>query len=81
MVWPNFERFSGLDDPLLWTATSYCPSVALRIESIGVTDNWPAGDPSLLRVGDGLDELELAQPVTTVEATEQAAGEHLSVVH
>ena len=35
-MWPSFERFTGLDDPALWTATSYCPPVELRIDLLGV---------------------------------------------
>ena len=34
-VWPTFERFSGLNDPALWTATRYCPSPALREQLLG----------------------------------------------
>ncbi|MCG8423783.1 MAG: protein kinase [Proteobacteria bacterium] len=38
-VWPSFERITGLDDPVLWTATSYCPPVALRRELLGVSED------------------------------------------
>ena len=34
-VWPSFERFSGLDDPALWTVTRYCPSPELREKLLG----------------------------------------------
>jgi WD40 repeat protein len=37
-VWPTFEPFSGLDDPVLWRATSYCPPVQLRVDILGVSE-------------------------------------------
>ena len=36
IVWPTFDRFAGLDDPGLWTATRYCPPVKLRKDLLGV---------------------------------------------
>ena len=36
VVWPDIEQFSGLNDPGLWTATSFCPAVELRMELLGV---------------------------------------------
>ncbi|MCG8425030.1 MAG: protein kinase [Proteobacteria bacterium] len=36
-VWPSLERFTGLSDPALWTATTYCPPVELRVELLGVS--------------------------------------------
>jgi WD40 repeat protein len=38
-VWPSFERFTGLDDPTLWIATSYCPPIELRQELLGVSED------------------------------------------
>ena len=38
-VWPHFERFTGLDDPALWTATSYCPPIERRVELLGVSQS------------------------------------------
>ena len=39
ILWPTFDRFTGLDDPALWTATRYCPSVPLRVELLGVPED------------------------------------------
>lgn len=36
-IWPTPKPFTGLDDPELWRATRYCPSVALRQRLLGIT--------------------------------------------
>ncbi|MEZ4310961.1 MAG: hypothetical protein R3F14_23210 [Polyangiaceae bacterium] len=36
-IWPRLQRIGGLADPLLWTATRYCPPVELRMELLGVS--------------------------------------------
>lgn len=38
-VWPTFQEFTGLDDPVLWTATRFCPPVELRKQLLGVPDD------------------------------------------
>ncbi len=36
-VWPRFQPITGPDDPVLWTATRYCPPVELRMELLAVS--------------------------------------------
>ncbi|MEZ4314701.1 MAG: WD40 repeat domain-containing protein, partial [Polyangiaceae bacterium] len=36
-IWPRLQRIGGLADPLLWTATRYCPPIELRMELLGVS--------------------------------------------
>jgi WD40 repeat protein len=37
-VWTDIEPLHGVDDPRLWTATTYCPPVELRIRVLNVPD-------------------------------------------
>jgi WD40 repeat protein len=37
-VWIDLAPFTGLDDPRLWTATRFCPTIAQRVELLGVTE-------------------------------------------
>lgn len=37
-VWTDIEPLHGPDDPRLWTATTYCPPVELRIRVLNVPD-------------------------------------------
>ena len=37
-VWPAREVFTGLDDPALWAATTYCPPVELRTQLLGISE-------------------------------------------
>ncbi|MCG8421944.1 MAG: protein kinase [Proteobacteria bacterium] len=37
-VWSNLEPIDGLDDPLLWTATTYCPSVKRRMRLLSISE-------------------------------------------
>ena len=37
-VWTNLEPLSRLDDPTLWTATTYCMSVERRIKILSVSE-------------------------------------------
>jgi len=37
-VWSDVEPLQGLDDPRLWTATTYCPPVELRIRVLNVPE-------------------------------------------
>src|SRR5262249_32612541 len=38
-AWSDLEPLSGADDPKLWTATSYCLSVELRIKLLSVSED------------------------------------------
>ncbi|MEM9491763.1 MAG: protein kinase, partial [Myxococcota bacterium] len=40
-VWTDPRPISGLDDSVLWTATTYCPTVEQRMDLLGV-DAWRA---------------------------------------
>ncbi|MEM9491900.1 MAG: hypothetical protein AAGC55_22330, partial [Myxococcota bacterium] len=37
-VWTDLKPISGPDDPILWTATTLCPTVEQRIELLGVDE-------------------------------------------
>jgi dipeptidyl aminopeptidase/acylaminoacyl peptidase len=37
-VWSDLSPLDGGEDPRLWTATSYCMTVALRIKLLGVSE-------------------------------------------
>ena len=37
-VWTDLEPLSGIDDPRLWTATTYCMSVERRLELLHVSE-------------------------------------------
>lgn len=37
-IWPDVRPFSGSDDSRLWTVTSYCVPVPLRVELFGVSN-------------------------------------------
>jgi hypothetical protein len=43
-VWSALEPVRGLDDPALWAATSYCPSVERRVELLRATDDVARAD-------------------------------------
>lgn len=36
-IWPDIQPFSSPNDDRLWSATSYCPSPALRVDLLNVT--------------------------------------------
>jgi WD40 repeat protein len=37
-VWTDLEPLRGVDDPKLWTATTYCPPIEARIRILGVSE-------------------------------------------
>ncbi|MEM9493550.1 MAG: hypothetical protein AAGC55_30660 [Myxococcota bacterium] len=37
-VWPDIKPIAGPHDPVLWTATSYCPTIEQRMELLGVDE-------------------------------------------
>ncbi|HRI64274.1 MAG TPA: protein kinase [Polyangium sp.] len=41
-VWPSFEPLKSPNDDELWLATRYCPSVELRVELLGVSEQEAA---------------------------------------
>ncbi len=43
-ILPHIRRFRGLDDHALWTATDYCPSIAQRMELLGMSEERATRD-------------------------------------
>jgi WD40 repeat protein/tRNA A-37 threonylcarbamoyl transferase component Bud32 len=43
-VWVDLAPFSGLDDARLWAATRFCPSIAQRVELLGVPEARASDD-------------------------------------
>jgi len=43
-VWTDLEPLHGIDDPRLWTATTYCMSVARRLELLHVSEATAGAD-------------------------------------
>ncbi|MEM9493776.1 MAG: protein kinase, partial [Myxococcota bacterium] len=37
-VWTDIRPIAGPDDPILWTATTYCPTVKQRMDLLGVDE-------------------------------------------
>ncbi|MEM9490847.1 MAG: protein kinase, partial [Myxococcota bacterium] len=37
-VWTDIKSISGPDDPVLWTATTFCPTIEQRMDLLGVTE-------------------------------------------
>ena len=52
-VWTDLEPLRGVDDPKLWTATTYCLPIEARIRILGVSEATAATDRDacLRRVG------------------------------
>ncbi|MEM9492421.1 MAG: hypothetical protein AAGC55_24960 [Myxococcota bacterium] len=65
-VWTDIEPISRPDNPILWTATTYCPTVEQRMELLGVDEQ---------RARDNLANCQ--HRVAEARATAQTAGRRL----
>ncbi|MEM9489050.1 MAG: hypothetical protein AAGC55_07895, partial [Myxococcota bacterium] len=48
-VWTNLRPIAGPDDPILWTATTFCPTVAQRMDLLGVDEQRAHDDLAACR--------------------------------
>ncbi|MEM9491789.1 MAG: hypothetical protein AAGC55_21770 [Myxococcota bacterium] len=43
-VWSDLKPISGLGEAILWTATTFCPTVAQRMDRLGVDEQGARDD-------------------------------------